>query len=341
MNESCILPDSKIRIEAPGGLMNNTEQMMTRYLLGELPESEQAALERKYFTDPKVFDSVVKAEQELIDNYVRGRLSPQVRARFEQYYLAHPRRRERMKFGEALVTRLDQIGEARAAARQMVETGSWWQRLFESLRGPRLALGASIALASVLVALGGAWLLVETKRLREELKEAQVARASHERGERELAQRVAGERRRVEELAAELERLRTQPQTLQSEPTPPVRPAPAFVSLLLTVGGIRSTETGPPSTLVIPPGTAQVRLQLNLKEHDYPSYRAVLLRVGGGEIFSRQGLRPKTTRSGASLAFILPADKFATGDYLLTLRGVSPSGEVDDVSKSLFRVERK
>jgi anti-sigma factor RsiW len=318
--------------------MSKTEQMMTRYLLGELTESEREALERKYFTDPKVFDSVTKAEQELIDNYVRGRLPAEVRARFEQYYLAHPQRRERMKFGEALVTRLDQIGEARAA-KQPVESGRWWERLFESLRGPRLALGVSIALASVLVALGGAWLVVETKRLRQELREAQVARASHERGERELAQRVADERKRAEELAAELERLRTQPPILRPEPK--VGPAPAFVSLLLTVGGIRSTETGPPSTLVIPPGTAQVRLQLNLKEHDYPSYRAVLLRVGGGEIFSRQGLRPKTTRSGASLAFILPADKFATGDYLLTLRGVSRDGEVDEVSKSLFRVERK
>jgi hypothetical protein len=191
----------------------------------------------------------------------------------------------------------------------------------------------------LLVALGGAWLLLETQRLRQELKEAQVARASHEQGERELAQQVASERRRSDELAAELERLRTQPPILQPEPS--VRPAPAFVSLLLTLGGIRDTETGPPPTLIIPPGTAQVRLQLSLKEHDYPSYRAVLQAVGGGEIFSRQGLRPKTTRSGASLAFILPAGKFVTGDYLLTLRGVSPGGEVDDVSKSLFRVERK
>jgi hypothetical protein len=154
-----------------------------------------------------------------------------------------------------------------------------------------------------------------------------------------MAQQVAEERKRADELAAELERLRTQPQPLRPEPS--VRPAPAFVSLLLTVGGIRGTETGPPSTLVIPPETARVLLQLNLKGHDYPSYRAVLQAVGGGELFSRQGLRPQTTRSGASFAFTLPAHKFATGDYLLTLSGVSRDGEVDEVSKSLFRVERK
>jgi hypothetical protein len=33
--------------------------------------------------------------------------------------------------------------------------------------------------------------------------------------------------------------------------------------------------------------------------------------------------------------------RFASGDYVLTLRGIDPDGEVDDLSKSLFRVEKK
>ncbi len=66
--------------------MNKSAQKMTRYLLGELSDSEQAALEEKYFTDPQVFDKMVKAENELVDNYGRGLLSPQSREKFEQYY---------------------------------------------------------------------------------------------------------------------------------------------------------------------------------------------------------------------------------------------------------------
>jgi hypothetical protein len=38
--------------------MDESEQMMTRYLLGELSESEQSALEEKYFIDPQVFKQV-------------------------------------------------------------------------------------------------------------------------------------------------------------------------------------------------------------------------------------------------------------------------------------------
>ena len=48
---------------------------MRRYLLGELSESEQSDLEEKYFTDPQVFNQVLKTERELVDAYVRGQLS--------------------------------------------------------------------------------------------------------------------------------------------------------------------------------------------------------------------------------------------------------------------------
>ena len=47
------------------------------------------------------------------------------------------------------------------------------------------------------------------------------------------------------------------------------------------------------------------------------------------------------TKSGANFRFAVPASKFTSGDYILTLKGVMPSGEVEDVSKSLFRVEKK
>ncbi len=315
--------------------MDESEQTMRRYLLGELSESEQTALEEKYFTDPKVFDQVVKAEQELVDNYARGRLSRPVRERFEQSYLIHPKRRERARFAETLVIKLDQIEASNAAAEQAGAV-SWWQRLLESLRSRRL--GFSIALATLLVMLGGVWFVIETRRLRQELSQTQAARTDQEKHERELEQEVAGERMRAEELTTELERLRRGP---QPAPTPQAPSAPTFASLILTIGGFRGTDTAPPARLVIPPGTEQVRLQLNLKERDYASYRASLQAAGGPEVFSRQGLKPRATKSGASIALIVPARKFATGDYILTLRGVNQGGETDDVSKSIFRVEKR
>ena len=111
--------------------------------------------------------------------------------------------------------------------------------------------------------------------------------------------------------------------------------------MALTIGGVRGVDTGPPTVLVIPAGTHQVRIQLSLRENNYQGYQAVLQPAGGKEILNRQRLLARTNKSGASLSLIIPANKFATGDYILTLKGVRQNGEVEDVSKSLFHVEKK
>ena len=65
--------------------MTNEEHIIHRYLLGELPEAERAALEEAYFNDRRLFEQVVRAENELVDRYARGLLPPPVRERFEKY----------------------------------------------------------------------------------------------------------------------------------------------------------------------------------------------------------------------------------------------------------------
>ena len=57
---------------------------MKRYLLGELDESEQKALEEEYFTDSQLFDKMTQVESDLVDDYVRGRLPAETRKQFEQ-----------------------------------------------------------------------------------------------------------------------------------------------------------------------------------------------------------------------------------------------------------------
>lgn len=318
--------------------MKESEQR-TRYLLGDLSESEQTTLEEEYFTDPQAFARMVKAENELVDDYARGRLSPQLRERFEQNYLTHPQRRERMKFARALVTKLDQIEADHAAADSRHELAPWWRRLGPGLFGQSRAFAFSMTLALLLLALGVGWLLSQTKRLREELAQTQAGQAAQEQRERELQQQLADERARARNLNDELNGARAE--IKKPEAAPPKSTSPAFVTLLLTAGGLRGADAGSAPQLIIPTGTEQVRIQLNLKEADYPNYRVVLQAIGGNAIFSRQGLKPNTTKYGASFVLIVPARNFASGDYMLTLSGLRPDAELDDVSKSIFHVEKK
>ena len=103
---------------------------------------------------------------------------------------------------------------------------------------------------------------------------------------------------------------------------------------------IRGAETKSP-TLSIPAGTQEVRIELKTAENEYQSYQLELHAVGGKAIFDRKSVKPTITKSGANFGFAVPASKFTSGDYILTLKGVMPTGEVEDVSKSLFRVEKK
>jgi hypothetical protein len=312
--------------------MSNQEQTIQRYLLGELPESEQVLLEQQYFTDQQLFEQMVQVENELVDKYAHGLLTPMIRERFEKHYLTDPQRRERARFAEAMAEKIGQ--------NKMIDSREpWLSRLLYSLRGPQLAWGLSTAV--LLITVVAAWFFIESRRLRQDLARSESERVSSERRELELQQQVTDEHLRSEDLAAELERLRSNQETEGSPATVEVKKPSRFATLVLTIGGTRSLDTGPPALLSIRDGTEQVRLQLNLRESDYSSYRVLLQSAGGEEIYSWNRLRPRGTRTGASLTLLLPARRLVAGDYILTLRGVSDSDEVEDVSKSLFRVERE
>jgi hypothetical protein len=317
--------------------MTSREQTIQRYLLGELTESEQAALEQEYFNDQQLFEQIVEVENDLVDKYARGLLSTPTHDRFRDYYLDHAQRRARARFAEALRAKLDEARDVEVATSTSTET--WLERLFKVLLGPRLAWAFSIAV--LLFAVLAGWFFIETRRLRQELARTESERVARESRERELQQQVTNEQLRAEKLSQELERLRMQPEAASPSPSSEDKLASTFATLILTIGGTRSTDGGSPSVLHIPARTEQVRLQLNLRENNYSRYQAVLQSAGGNTIFTSRQLTAVNKKTGANLALVVPARIFPAGDYILTLRGVSKTGEVEDVSKSLFRVEKR
>jgi hypothetical protein len=312
--------------------MNSQQQLMEGYFLGTLLDAEQLALEKEYFNDSRVFDQMVETENELVDKYARNLLPPETRDRFEQYYLTHPQRRERANFAGALAAKLDQLNEVAVAPAPRRE--SWWDRVRASLSGPKLAWASSMAL--LVVAATAAWFLIENRRLRQEAAITGSQLAAREQQARDLQKQNTTEQARADQLASELNRLRSEQQAAGPAPS-----TPTFATLILTIGGTRSSDTRPPALLIIPALTEQVHLQLNLRERGYPRYSAALQAAGGKEVFASALLTPRTIKSVATLVLTIPADKFSTGDYILTLSGVTDTGEVEDVSKSLFHVEKK
>ncbi len=92
--------------------IDQRENLIRRYLLGELTEADQAALEQELLIDRGKFDRVWAVENELIDSYVRGEMSRAYRERFEGHYLVSPLHRERAAIAESFLADIDQaVGE--------------------------------------------------------------------------------------------------------------------------------------------------------------------------------------------------------------------------------------
>jgi hypothetical protein len=335
------------------------EELMTRYLLGELSEEERVRLEEQFFTDEEYYERLLAREDELTYDYAQGDLSPRERGRFEERFLASAEGRRKAGFARALIEKASEFKAAGAREASRPEQSPRRPSLSALFGFRRPALGFSLAAAALVVALGAAWLMLETKRLRDQLAEQRAERAAQERRSQ---QEAADERARLDQLRGELEGERERRARLERElaerraqparegsaggQAPPgrepagVRARPFVISFVLTPGQVRGADEL--KRLRIPAGADRLRLQLVLKgEGGYKSYRAVLRTAEGEEVWSRAGLRARAGESGRALSLSLPARLLAADDYELTLSGLTAGGDLEEVGDYYFGVVKR
>lgn len=81
------------------------DDVLVRYLLGELPSVEADTLDERSVVDPDFFDRLEAVENDLVDGYVRQELPADLRDRFTRGYLATGTRTDKVRFASALATR--------------------------------------------------------------------------------------------------------------------------------------------------------------------------------------------------------------------------------------------
>lgn len=91
-------------------------KQIVQYLLGQLPEDKQQRLEEQLFTDEEYFERLKTTEDELIDNYLLGRLSMREREQFEKTFLTKPFLREKVNLAKALIDYIDKSVGASVAS---------------------------------------------------------------------------------------------------------------------------------------------------------------------------------------------------------------------------------
>jgi hypothetical protein len=103
------------------------EQLIRRFFLGDLPESEEDRIQERAFTDPDFYEALLMVEGELVDGYALGLISAKERKKLERGFLMNPHQYQRVR----IVRTLDQyISDTKASIpHEQVERRSLFSRL--------------------------------------------------------------------------------------------------------------------------------------------------------------------------------------------------------------------
>jgi len=322
----------------------NNEKLISRYLLGELPEEQQVEIEDRAFSDKDYPAGITTVENDLIDEYVRGELSAADRQRFETRFLASAERRKRVEFAKAL---RNVVSESTAPEKKVihdVRRWSWRDSLYAFISGLNPAARLAFVAATILLIVGAAWLFAETWRLRRQVNELQAEKQSGQG----LQQALDAERKRSEELNARLNQEKQQREqtdeslrqlTETTEATKPA-PPPVFASLTLLPGLSRGGGQKP--NLDLSNDVRLVRLQIGIDpEEQYKSFAVELRTVAGRQVWNRENLAARTRRGTRAVGLTLPATVLKSGEYELRLRGLTEGGGSEDVGFYYFNVRKK
>lgn len=314
------------------------EALEMRYLLGKLSDSEAARLEERSFADDSVFNEIESAEDELVDAYARGSLSSEDRKLFEKKLSSSERLAERVEFAKLL---------SKSSSSQFVSqepaVEPWWKSLFDFSFFQNAAIRSAVVAGVFLLVLGipAAFLWL---RFRDE-RRLDTERAAIEQQKQQLAQQLSDQQSRTNQLAADLqnskaeeERLQRQLQATKEElARTNVQPA-APASIFLFASSLR--DPGKRDVLTVPSTASTIQLKLVVDSDDYAAYRATI-KSPARDVLTRAGLKPSRTGKERIIVLQFPSRLLSSGDYVISLAGLTPSGTYESVADYPVRVSKK
>jgi hypothetical protein len=279
-----------------------TDVEITRFLLGEVDDEERQRLESLFVSDPESREKILIAENDLIDDYLEDCLTASDKDKFFAQYGDTPRQRRKLRIARS-------IKEYAVAEAVLTQTATSvnpkWRTFLSSLQPRRpllfIPIAATLTVACVVAVV---WLVqLNSRRVQENSRRVAI--------ERELTDLNA-------------------PSSLRE-----VRPQ--MFSIVLPPVSVRSVE--PQAELTPRTDIRVVELQLLwTQKEQYPSYRAVLRRIGKTEQFAISNLHVEKNSGGSAVRVRLPAHLLTRGLYQVNVSGIAGDGAPGQVEEYTFTV---
>lgn len=312
------------------------ENEAIRYFLGEISETELAAVEERFFADEEFSAWLDEVETDLIDSYVRDELDFSQKKRFEQNFLVSERRQARVKTAAVLLEK-----EKTFAPIAIVETAkpSFWESLKGFFTVPNLAY-ASLGVLLLALLGGFVWFLQRPSEIvkigNENIQITPTMLPSPTVSPTSTP--IANISPNVNSTPSEPKKSPT-PIEKKEEPKNEPQPQPREVSPVMAQFGLTSNSLrnggNEPNKINLKTGTQNVYLRLKFKtEEEFVKYR-IELRDAGGNLISSQNLKNKN-----ALGITISAQKLRQGNYKITLKGAKSDQDFEDLDFYDFVVEK-
>ena len=318
-----------------------TEDSMTAYFLGELPEGESRRLEEESLRNEDLFDQLHATEETLIDAYVLGEMTLERKTLFERNYLNTQRRRQAVELASALMQKYNTEVTNPAHPAPTTPISARWRRVVVA---NNLAWTSAFAAVILLVIAAGLWTMWRSQNASSLQANGPAATPAPQETPLTTAAsptETVSQNQSVSPAPTPATTVSPSlPRSPKNAPADSARTAPVFATFTLLPGGVRS-ESATGKILNLPSTVTILRLQLVLKENKFTGYRAELQTPEGATVLRQQQL--KSTASGSHFTVVLdiPTRILESRHYVLVLYSAEKSKTDEPAAEYAFKVNKQ
>lgn len=275
-----------------------TEELARRFLLGDLDDSERQRIERLIIVDSEVKQTILIAEEELIEEYLDSELSHSDNEKFVARYANTSPLRRKLEIAEAIRRRASAPSLAPSTTTPVERLPNFLLSLWRRRR-PLLIPATALAVVLIFAAI---WFIDWNNR------------RLQERNRRNF----------IEQQLAQL----NSPSELGSNP-------PGMLTVFLSPVSQRSASA--PAEVPAGSNSPNVELQLSwFYAVDYDTYHAVIRRVSSGERYTVPNLHLHKTADDRVIKLRLRADFLTRGQYQIILSSFAKDGSAGPIEEYTF-----
>jgi anti-sigma factor RsiW len=291
----------------------NDKNLMKRFLLRELPGDELLRLEERLLNDTAFFEEMLLAEDELIETYIRGLLTPKEKQQFEQNFIKAPEQREKVILARAMKDYFERLPETPEIRESFLTRLQEW---FSISYLPQLA-----AASLILVIMGSIFLLIRREERAPQVAENRPAVAPPAAPQVEPTVEAPQALPPAAPVESPLKSADTgQPGTRKPQALKPAPEPEAVETFVLTGGVLMSSGT----SIDLKRDTKKVAFELYLGEDGSANYSAEVM-ADEEKIYSKANIKP--SRNGRTVRIVLPVSLLKHENYKIVLKSPSPQGE--------------